>query len=234
MCLTQDFNHMRTHMFPEKQQVGISPVWTGLWRNQKHFKGPTVVVGVAQRPGLVRVEVRVSSDASAGEVGVGQESPLSVERGAVTMETRGKEDHDVCLLTLVLDLWVRHLLNGIRYQQNKVKTRRNNEAATRKNNRYHLRIYSERLTEQKPTRVNVVNDVKSVKEAKYQSGSVCSYWLPQLFFPTFILCLLHQLWFMTLRMHELHQRRSHKSIVWDQTRGRKHTDLCINVKLKCL
>lgn len=71
---------------------------------QKLFKRLTIVVGVAQRPGLVRVKVCVSSDASAGEVGVGQETPLSVEGRAVTMETRGEEDHDVSFLTLVLDL----------------------------------------------------------------------------------------------------------------------------------
>lgn len=74
----------------------------------------TVVVGVAKRPGLIGVKVRVSSDAGAGEVSVGQEAPLSVERGAVTVETRGEEDHDVSLFALVLDLRVRHLLSGIR------------------------------------------------------------------------------------------------------------------------
>lgn len=74
----------------------------------------TVVVGVAERPGLVRVKVRVSSDAGAGEVGVSQETALAVERRAVTMETRGEEDHDVGLLPLVLDLRVRHLLSGKR------------------------------------------------------------------------------------------------------------------------
>lgn len=74
----------------------------------------TVVVGVAKRPGLIGVKVRVSSDAGAGEVSVGQEAPLSVERGAVTVETRGEEDHDVSLFALVLDLRVRHLLRGIR------------------------------------------------------------------------------------------------------------------------
>lgn len=84
------------------------------------------MVGVAQRPGLVRVKVRVSSDASAGEVGVGQETPLTVKRGAVTVETRGEEDHDVGLLALVLDLRVWHLLNGIREEQSGVKSLRNN------------------------------------------------------------------------------------------------------------
>lgn len=64
----------------------------------------TVVVGVAERPRLVRVKVCVSTDAGAGEVGVGEETPLSVERRAVAMETRGEEDHDVGLLPLVLDL----------------------------------------------------------------------------------------------------------------------------------
>lgn len=72
------------------------------------------MVGVAERPGLVRVKVRVSSDAGAGEVGVSQETALAVERRAVAMETRGEEDHDVGLLPLVLDLRVRHLLSGKR------------------------------------------------------------------------------------------------------------------------
>lgn len=70
----------------------------------------TVVVGVAQRPGLVRVEVCVSADAGAGEVGVGQKPPLPIEWRAVTMETRGEKDHDVGLLALILDLRVRNLL----------------------------------------------------------------------------------------------------------------------------
>ena len=72
------------------------------------------MVGVAERPGLVRVKVRVSTDAGAGEVGVSQETSLTVERRAVTMETRGEEDHDVGLLPLILDLRVRHLLSGKR------------------------------------------------------------------------------------------------------------------------
>lgn len=71
---------------------------------QKLFKCLTVVVGVAQRPGLVGVKVCVPSDSGAREVGVGQETPFSVKWRAVTMETRGEEDHDVSLLTLVFDL----------------------------------------------------------------------------------------------------------------------------------
>jgi len=68
------------------------------------------VVGVAQRPRLVRVEVGVAPDAGAGEVGVRQETALPVERRAVAMETRGEEDHDVRLLPVILDLRVRDLL----------------------------------------------------------------------------------------------------------------------------
>lgn len=64
----------------------------------------TIMVGIAQRPGLVRVEVCVSSDAGAREVGMGQEAPLSIERRAITMETRGKENHDVRFLPLIFDL----------------------------------------------------------------------------------------------------------------------------------
>ena len=79
------------------------------------------MVGVAQRPRLVRVKVCVSSDAGAREVRVGQETPLTIKRRAVTMETRGKEDHDVSLLPLAFDFRVRHLLNGIRGEQSIVK-----------------------------------------------------------------------------------------------------------------
>ena len=56
--------------------------------------------------------MRVPADARAGEVSVGQEPPLSVKWRAVAMETRGKEDHDVGLLALVLDLRVGHFLCG--------------------------------------------------------------------------------------------------------------------------
>lgn len=79
------------------------------------------MVGVAQRPRLVRVKVCVSSDAGAREVRVGQETPLTIKRRAVTMETGGKEDHDVSLLPLAFDFRVRHLLNGIRGEQSVVK-----------------------------------------------------------------------------------------------------------------
>ena len=72
--------------------------------------GLTVVVGVAQRPGFIRVEVCVPPDAGAGEVGVGEETPFPVKRRAVAVETGGEEDHDVRLLPVVLDLRVRHLL----------------------------------------------------------------------------------------------------------------------------
>ena len=70
----------------------------------------TVVVGVAQGPGFVGVEVGVPPDAGTREVGVGQEPPLPVEGRAVPMETGGKEDHDVGLLDLILDVGVGHLL----------------------------------------------------------------------------------------------------------------------------
>lgn len=44
----------------------------------------------------------VPTDAIAGEIGVCQEAPLTIERAAVTMETLSKEDHNVCkLLNLV-------------------------------------------------------------------------------------------------------------------------------------
>ena len=85
--------------------------------NRKVMKQLTIVVGIAQRPGLIRVKVCVSSVASAREIGVGKETPLSIKRRAVTMETRGKEDDNVRLLTLVFDLQVRQLLSRITEEQ---------------------------------------------------------------------------------------------------------------------
>ena len=43
-----------------------------------------------------------------------QESPFSIKWGAVAMETRGKEDHDVRLLPVTFDLVVWHLFKGQR------------------------------------------------------------------------------------------------------------------------
>lgn len=40
----------------------------------------------------------VPADAIAGEIGMCQEAPLAIERAAVTMETLGEEDHNVCKL----------------------------------------------------------------------------------------------------------------------------------------
>lgn len=55
----------------------------------------TIVVGVPQGPGLIRVKVRVPSYARAWEVGVGQESPLPVEGRAVAVKARSEDDGDV-------------------------------------------------------------------------------------------------------------------------------------------
>lgn len=55
----------------------------------------TIVVGVPQGPGLIRVKVRVPSNARAWEVGVGEESPLPVEGRAVAVKARGEDDGDV-------------------------------------------------------------------------------------------------------------------------------------------
>lgn len=74
----------------------------------------TVVVGVAQRPGFVRVKVCISSNASAREIGVCEETPLAVEGRAVTVETGGKKDHDVRFFALAFQLRVRDLLDGKR------------------------------------------------------------------------------------------------------------------------
>lgn len=48
---------------------------------------PTIMVGVAQRPGFVRVEVRVAPNARPGKVGVRQEAALAVKGRAVAVET---------------------------------------------------------------------------------------------------------------------------------------------------
>lgn len=45
---------------------------------------------------------------------MGQESPFSIKWGAVAMETRSKEDHDVCLLPVTFDLMIWHLFKGQR------------------------------------------------------------------------------------------------------------------------
>lgn len=70
------------------------------------------MVGVAERPRLVRIEVCVSTNAGAGEVGVCEEAALAVERRAVAVKTRGEKNHDISFLPLVLDLRVRHLLEA--------------------------------------------------------------------------------------------------------------------------
>lgn len=53
------------------------------------------MVGVAQGPGFIGIEVGVAPYARPGEVGVGQEASLSIKRRAVTVETRSKDDGDV-------------------------------------------------------------------------------------------------------------------------------------------
>lgn len=70
------------------------------------------MVGVAESPRLVRIEVCVSANAGAREVGVCEEAALAVKRRAVTVKTGGKKDHDISFLPLVLDLRVRHLLEA--------------------------------------------------------------------------------------------------------------------------
>jgi len=45
------------------------------------------MVGVAQRPRLIRVKVRVASNSRPWKVGVRQEAPLAVEGRAVAVET---------------------------------------------------------------------------------------------------------------------------------------------------
>lgn len=54
----------------------------------------------------------VTTDARAGEVGMGQEASLAIERRAVAVEPRGEEDHDVGLLAQGLDLLGVDLLKG--------------------------------------------------------------------------------------------------------------------------
>lgn len=75
---------------------------------------PTVMVGVAERPRLIRVKVRVAPDARPGEVGMRQEAALAVEGGAVAVETRGEDDGDVHVLLGPLQLAVGHRLEAQR------------------------------------------------------------------------------------------------------------------------
>lgn len=43
---------------------------------------------------------------------MGQESPFPIKWGAVTMKTRSKEDHDVCLLPVTFDFMVWDVFKG--------------------------------------------------------------------------------------------------------------------------
>lgn len=45
---------------------------------------------------------------------MGEEAPFPIKWGAVTVETRSKEDHDVCLLPITFDLMVWHLFKSQR------------------------------------------------------------------------------------------------------------------------
>lgn len=73
------------------------------------------MVGVAQRPRLIRVKVRVPSHPRSREVGVCEEAAFPIEGGAVPVEARGEKDHDVRLLPpTVLDLLVGDFVKGQR------------------------------------------------------------------------------------------------------------------------
>jgi len=57
--------------------------------------------------------VGVPAHSRSGEVGVREEAPLPIKRRAVTMETRGEEDHNVGLFTAsVFDLLVGNLVES--------------------------------------------------------------------------------------------------------------------------
>lgn len=65
----------------------------------------TSLVNVARCPRLCRIEMGITSDAVTGEVSVGQEAPLAIERGAVFMKAFGEKEHDICILVhLAFDL----------------------------------------------------------------------------------------------------------------------------------
>lgn len=72
------------------------------------------MVRVPERPGLVRVEVRVAPDARAREVGMGQEASLSIKGRAVSVETRRENDGYVHVPLAALQLTVGDLLEGQR------------------------------------------------------------------------------------------------------------------------
>ena len=70
----------------------------------------TLQVPVPNRPRLCGIEVRVSSYAVAGEVGVCQEPSLAIERAGISVEPVGEEEHDVREVGgLVLNVTVRDL-----------------------------------------------------------------------------------------------------------------------------
>lgn len=79
-----------------------------------HYQTPTVVVGVPQRPRLVRVKVRVSSYPRPWKVGVRQKAALAVKGGAVAVKARCEDDGDVHVGLGPLQLAVRHSLEAQR------------------------------------------------------------------------------------------------------------------------
>lgn len=68
------------------------------------------MVWVAQRPGFVRIEMRVAPYARSWEISVRQEASLSVERWAVTVKARGKYDGNVHVTFAAFQSAVRHCL----------------------------------------------------------------------------------------------------------------------------
>lgn len=62
----------------------------------------TLYILVSYCPGLIGVKVCVSAHTRTWEVGVSQESSLSIKGRAVAMKTWGKEDHDVWLFATAI------------------------------------------------------------------------------------------------------------------------------------
>lgn len=74
---------------------------------------PTLEVLVSYGPGFIGVKVSVSPHSRSRKIGMCKKAPFPIKRRAVTMETRGKKDHDVGLLAAsIFDFLVGDFVKG--------------------------------------------------------------------------------------------------------------------------
>lgn len=72
----------------------------------------TIMIRISQGPWLIWVKVSVSSNSWSRKVSMSQESTFSIKRRTVSMETRSKKDHNICLLSVIFNFMVRDLFKG--------------------------------------------------------------------------------------------------------------------------